>query len=136
MDELRARPGEWVRHGRFSARIEPEALMRPRPPEVWSHLVAFVRERLAERQADPAVLWPALDGLAAEVAGQREAYAGAPYDAVIDVETAMWHLAAIWRDDPAFQELLGREYDRLYFDWERLGIPLPAREAWIREWTP
>ncbi len=133
MDELRARPGEWVKVGPHWARLEPEPLMRPQPPEVWSHLVAFVRERLAESQdeADP---WPAIGALVDLAADAYDPRASGPGDSAVDAEEVMWHLAATWRDHPAFAAVLGREYDRLTF--VRGGRMPVDRETWIREWRP
>jgi hypothetical protein len=116
--------------------VEPP-VMRPQPPEVWSHLVTFVRTRLAERDARPDVLWPALERFATLVAECHDPRAVAPGDSDVDTEEAMWHLASIWRDHPGFRALLEREYDRLHFAWaQRTTLPLPDREQWIREWAP
>lgn len=120
----------------IQVRTIPPPLMRPQPPEVWSHLVAFVRARLAERHAHPDVLWRALDQFAELVADAHNPRAVAPGESDVDVEEAMWHLASIWRDHPAFRAVLEQEYDRQHFEWERrTTLPLPDRDKWIREWA-
>lgn len=132
LDRIDAQPGEWVRLGPHLARSN-EPLMRPTAPEVWSHLVAFVRERLAERRATPDVLWAALERLAAAATDTYNPRAVAPGDSDIDAEETLWHVASIWRDHPTFRELLDREYDRR---WWRPSPHRPDRETWIREWAP
>lgn len=113
--------------------IDPP-LMRPQPPEVWSHLVAFVQARLAEREATPDVLWSALDRLADLVTDTHNPKARAPGESDIDTTEAMWHLASTWRDHDDFRALLDRDYDR--FSFGRSVPPCPGRERWIRNWQP
>lgn len=126
-----------VQHGRFTITYPEPELMRPRPPEVWSHLVAFVRARLGERHAHPDVLWRALDRFTELLAVCHNPHASAPGESDVDVEEAVWHLASIWQNHPAFRALLEREYDRLYFDHgRRYRQPPPDRDEWVREWTP
>ncbi len=126
-------PGELVRVGQFLARAM-RPVEGPRLPEPWPHLVAFLRERLAEHRADPGEPWPVvgrLVDLAADAYDPRAFEAG---ESVVDAEEVMWHLAAIWRGHPGFAAVLGLEHDRLVL---ARGRPMSVdRETWIREWKP
>lgn len=136
LDEAEARPGEWVQVGAHQVRVNPPPLMRPQPPEVWSHLVTFVNERLLERRAHPADLWRALERFADLLIISHEPRPSGPGESDVDVEDALWHLASIWRRHPAFRPVLEREHARRFFGWTGTPRSVPDRDEWIRRWTP